>query len=122
MRKYTFFSDPGHGWVRVPFSHLLEFDLVEKISRYSYISTSGKWAYLEEDQDAPIFLHHLQSCGVEYKLSASYCDNSSRIRTYPQFNGWDEDSFPMQKGVDISCLFEKRPQDLFEDKTKEVVQ
>ena len=35
MRKYTFFSDPGHGWVRVPFSHLLEFDLVEKISRYS---------------------------------------------------------------------------------------
>jgi hypothetical protein len=37
MRKYTFFSDPGHGWVRVPFVDLEQFNLVEKISRYSYL-------------------------------------------------------------------------------------
>ena len=54
QKVYTFFNDPGHGWLRV---ELCELEPVkDKISGYSYMH--GKYAYLEEDCDAAVFLKH----------------------------------------------------------------
>ena len=54
QNTYTFFNDPGHGWLRVELSELEP--IKDKISPYSYMD--GKYAYLEEDCDAAVFLKH----------------------------------------------------------------
>lgn len=102
MRKYTYYQDPGHGWLRVPFEDLEQMDLVDKISTYSYISTNGKWAYLEEDQDMFIFLNALWNAHVpkeDVKIVEQYTDRYSRIRSYPHFNRWSAESFPMEQTI-----------------------
>lgn len=39
-----YYSDAGHGWVKVPVKMLQSLDLVNDITHYSYIN--GKFAYL----------------------------------------------------------------------------
>ncbi|MCK5548792.1 MAG: hypothetical protein KAI64_07235 [Thermoplasmata archaeon] len=48
--RYTFISDPGHGWLRVPLAEIKDVAL----SNYSY--RDHEFAYLEEDCDAPKFM------------------------------------------------------------------
>ena len=54
-KQYRFINDPGHGWLEVELAELVQLGITEKISSYSY--QHGKFAYLEEDCDAAIFLH-----------------------------------------------------------------
>jgi len=35
-RIYTFITDPGHGWLKVPLIHLKHLNLLDKITPYSY--------------------------------------------------------------------------------------
>lgn len=56
MKKYVFYEDPGHGWLRVPTLELVKLGIADKITTCSYIHPSGKWAYLEEDCDLTTFL------------------------------------------------------------------
>ena len=49
--KVVFFSDPGHGWLRVKRAEIDKLDLMSKISPYSYQSDDGHYVYLEEDCD-----------------------------------------------------------------------
>lgn len=51
MTTYTFFHDPGHGWLAVPRSELQALGIEGSISRYSYQSRDGATCYLEEDCD-----------------------------------------------------------------------
>jgi hypothetical protein len=51
---YIFYNDPGHGWLRVKIAELIGLAIADKISAFSYIN--GKYAYLEEDCDAGVFL------------------------------------------------------------------
>lgn len=53
--KYTFITDPGHGWLVVPLDDVHESGA--DISSCSYIR--GRTAYLEEDCDAWAFLKTL---------------------------------------------------------------
>ncbi|MCD6434937.1 MAG: hypothetical protein J7L15_00895 [Clostridiales bacterium] len=53
-KSYCFFTDPGHGWLRVLLTELEP--IKDKISPYSYMR--GKYAYLEEDCDMAVFLEH----------------------------------------------------------------
>lgn len=55
LTTYHKINDPGHGWLAVPVSELVELKLVDSISRYSYLK--GTIAYLEEDCDAMKFIH-----------------------------------------------------------------
>lgn len=55
-KPYTFYEDPGHGWLEVPTQELRDLGIADKISGYSYISSDGKRAYLEEDCDLSVFL------------------------------------------------------------------
>ena len=52
--KYTFYDDPGHGWLEVPMTELVEMEIADKISTCSY--RGGDYAYLEEDYDMTTFL------------------------------------------------------------------
>jgi hypothetical protein len=51
---YTFYEDPGHGWLEVPMIELREMRIDHMISPCSY--RDGGKAYLEEDCDLSIFL------------------------------------------------------------------
>lgn len=53
-KTYIFFTDPGHGWLRVPLTELEP--IKNKISACSYMN--DKYAYLEEDCDASKFLKY----------------------------------------------------------------
>jgi len=88
-KKFNFYQDPGHAWLRVPLSELHRLALTSKISSYSFMN--GKWAYLEEDQDAPLYLDRLEEDG--YKPLITYgcinriiSNNPSKIRSYSHFN------------------------------------
>jgi len=52
--KYTFYEDPGHGWLRVPLAELAELGIEGAITPYSY--QDNEFAYLEEDCDAAAFI------------------------------------------------------------------
>ena len=78
--KFNFYSDPGHGWLKVKKSLLAKLGIAEKISPYSYMR--GEFAYLEEDCDFSVFYHAMESIQkpVEYKQHRS--EKSSKIRSY----------------------------------------
>ncbi len=52
----TWYSDPGHGWLRVPMAAVVEAGVAGQISTCSYMCEGNGLAYLEEDCDATIFL------------------------------------------------------------------
>jgi len=54
MNKYTFYEDPGHGWLKVPMTELVDLGVAGTISSYSYRDDTD--AYLEEDCDLTTFL------------------------------------------------------------------
>lgn len=72
MTTFTFHTDPGHGWLEVPVSELFNVGLLPSdFSSYSY--QQGEVVYLEEDCDAPVFIHtyeqHIGPISVAEKFS-----------------------------------------------------
>lgn len=59
---FDFISDPGHGWLKVPYKLLETLGIQNKISHYSYRTRED--AYLEEDCDAPLFLDSAKGAGI----------------------------------------------------------
>ena len=53
-KTYTYFTDPGHGWLRVTRKELVTLGIDKDITRYSY--ARGAWVYLEEDCDMATFM------------------------------------------------------------------
>ena len=51
---FTFFSDPGHGWLAVPRKELERLGILRQISRCSY--QKGEYVFLEEDCDFSVFV------------------------------------------------------------------
>ena len=60
-RRLTYYTDPGHGWLRVDRDDLDALDIAHKITPYSY--ERGPWVYLEEDQDATTYLEAARAAG-----------------------------------------------------------
>ena len=81
---YTFFSDAGHGWLKVKRQELIDLNILDKITVYSY--QKGAYVYLEEDQDAYTFINAFKErfgFKPQYKESVS---NRSTIRSYEPFS------------------------------------
>ena len=53
-KAYTYFTDPGHGWLRVKRAELHELGIAYEITPFSY--ARGEWVYLEEDCDMATFM------------------------------------------------------------------
>lgn len=81
--KFTYYTDPGHGWVKVPRKLLTKLGIDHKISSYSY--ERGDSVYLEEDCDLGHLCHALDSHGISLNLVTSHTNRSSKIRSYHQY-------------------------------------
>lgn len=82
-KNYTFFTDPGHGWLAVPVTDLVELGIVSQITMYSYRKRDV--AYLEEDCDAATFVNAAKAVGWELKIRESHTNSDSFIRRLPGF-------------------------------------
>lgn len=89
-KTYPFYSDSGHGWLRVPMTMVHNLGIARLISSYSYVN--GKFAYLEEDLDASIFTDALTASNIKFKFKYHSCDGRSRIRTYDSYKPSKESS------------------------------
>lgn len=79
---FTFFSDPGHGWLRVDIQSVKSVGL-DKHSFTLFSYEHSHWLYLEEDCDAGTFIRayeakHGHRPPIRYKNS----NNPSPIRGY----------------------------------------
>jgi len=82
-RKYTMYSDGGHGWLKVAKLELQWYDVGEQISPYSY--QRGDYAYLEEDCDAPKFIKALDERGYTITIVEKTSTKQSKIRSYERY-------------------------------------
>ena len=74
------YSDSGHAWLAVDF---IEFDYaLEFASQYSYIDNKEGVVYLEEDCDAPNFIHRY-SINLD-SIQFYTVDGESEIRNLPR--------------------------------------
>ena len=78
MKKFTFYSDAGHGWLKVPKALILELGIADKISHFSYERSDS--VYLEEDCDFSLFAE-AYSPNERLRLTEVNSDRS-RVRTY----------------------------------------
>jgi len=78
MKTYTFFNDPGHGWLEVPRSELPPGFTP---SEYSY--QRGDLVYLEEDCDAPPFIIHHKLKPIQ--LEEHHTDDECFVRSLERF-------------------------------------
>ena len=77
-----FYSDPGHGWLKVDIQDLKELSIADKISSYSY--KKANTAYLEEDCDAYLFMETAKQKGWQIEVKDHYQENTP-IRNYPRY-------------------------------------
>lgn len=82
--KFDYYSDPGHGWVKVPIKELKELEIADKISPWSYMK--GDYAYLEEDKDVYIFMMAMKKVGKPVSFREHNTDRQSKIRNYTSYH------------------------------------
>ena len=80
----TIYTDPGHGWVKVPIARLVKLGIVDKITPYSYMR--NETAYLEEDCDFSTYVGALKANGIDVKFKEKHTNKSSKIRSYRCFS------------------------------------
>ena len=81
--RLDFFSDPGHGWLKVKRKLLFKFHLHTSITRCSY--QYGEYVYLEEDLDAQLLLRTLEDNDIAFQIREHNTNRTSRIRGYERF-------------------------------------
>lgn len=81
--KFTYYTDPGHGWVKVPRKLLFKYNIQDKISGFSY--QRGDSVYLEEDGDLGHLYDALTKQNIKMDLVNSHTNRSSKIRSYQRY-------------------------------------
>ena len=78
------YSDPGHGWARVPRRLLHQLGIAQDITPYSY--QRGTLVYLEEDCDLTTLVCALKAAGIRYTFKGHVSrERPSRIRGYESY-------------------------------------
>ena len=81
---FNFYSDPGHGWLEVPFQMLQFLGIDGEITSYSY--RQGPSCYLEEDQDVMTFVKAVQNHdGPSVEFNDVSSNKDSFIRELPPY-------------------------------------
>lgn len=75
-QEYTWFTDPGHGWLRVPVADIKG----HPVSAYSF--TDGVYAYLEEDCDAGYLLDQYDTHPTIHTDERSFIRDLPRVVEY----------------------------------------
>ena len=79
-RKFDFYADPGHGWLKVGIGTLNKFGVVDGITSFSYVR--GRNVFLEEDSDATRFINAMKEHDIEVKAKYHSSEKRSKIRGY----------------------------------------
>jgi len=82
-KTFIFHEDAGHGWLAVKRQDLIDLGILDKVSSCSY--EKGDTVYLEEDDDAPIFIRAIKAKGLGFKYRDHIHPNFSPIRRYARF-------------------------------------
>jgi hypothetical protein len=82
--KIQFYSDPGHGWVKVERALLDKLGIAGDITGWSYQRNDS--VYLEEDCDAGRLFKALDAAGIAWTLKDSFTNKTSKIRGYQRYN------------------------------------
>lgn len=82
MKTFDYIQDPGHGWIKVPVSLLINLNIDQEITCFSYYRDG--FAYLEEDCDASRFFNAYRAkFGADPKLRDRIArERRSRVREY----------------------------------------
>ena len=78
MTHFNFITDDSHGWLEV--SLIAYPEALDFADGSGYIN--GNTIYLEEDGEAPLFLHHLKNEGIEYSITEKNYDGQWYGRAY----------------------------------------
>ena len=78
MQTFTFYHDPGHGWLAVPRALLHDLGIADEITPYSYQRLDH--VYLEEDCDLSTFTRAMGAAGREFKTLETYSNGDSFVR------------------------------------------
>jgi hypothetical protein len=83
----TFYSDPGHAWLKVDIADLVDLGLERSITAYSF--RRGSSIFLEEDLDATVFIkrHQQKYPNYQLKFNDQHTDQQSKIRSYQPYIG-----------------------------------
>jgi hypothetical protein len=84
MKRFDYIQDAGHGWVKVPVSLLIELDIADKVSHYSYYRAG--FGYLEEDCDLCLFFNAFHARYGHDPVLRDRISDRSRVRNYDQYN------------------------------------
>lgn len=80
-KEYIFITTPSHGYLRVPLGELSKLGIADKVSSYSRMDS--RYAYLEEDCDAPLFLNSIPN---GYSITVNYSEILNKPRSYETQN------------------------------------
>ena len=81
--SFNYYSDPGHGWIKVSKKLITELNIADKITPYSY--ERGDQVYLEEDCDASRLIQTLELQGIKPVFKQFNSNRSSKIRSYNSY-------------------------------------
>lgn len=81
--KIKVYTDPGHGWGAVKRRVLVDLNILQKITPYSY--QKGATVYLEEDCDLSTLVAALKEKGYNPVYIEKHTDNRHPIRSYSSF-------------------------------------
>jgi hypothetical protein len=85
--KFIYYTDPGHGWIKVPMSELVRLNISNDITPFSYVR--GQYVFLEEDCDASTFLNAREREGNRVTLERKHSNSNSKVRSYDRYViGW----------------------------------
>lgn len=79
----NYYSDPGHGWVKVSKDFLVKMEISEKISIFSY--QKSNFAYLEEDCDLSLLIQSMKQKNIQPIIRQYNTNKSSKIRSYDRY-------------------------------------
>lgn len=83
-KKLTFISDAAHGWLSVSIKDVIALGIKDKISKFSYMTPNR--VYLEEDEDAGIFMDAAKAAGWEIEFKETYSETWSGRNNYSPYN------------------------------------
>jgi hypothetical protein len=84
QKKFNSYSDPAHGWAKVPRSVIEELEIADKVSHFSY--QRGDDVFLEEDADLTLFIRtFVGRFGFEPTFDHNSSNKMSKIRGYESY-------------------------------------
>lgn len=84
QKTFVYYTDPSHGWAKVPVKLLTNIGIADKITSYSYYRNGN--AFLEEDKDLLLLVNRLKQLKVESKFRNENSDHLSEIRNYESYD------------------------------------